>query len=101
MARSARENQFRKHQTYQPALHIAWRSETEFRGGAFPNGVWERGIKRTVRLVRMSMSPAARSTPGLRAGVTCIALAFVALFVMNTFVESPASQERAARYFSA
>jgi STE24 endopeptidase len=46
------------------------------------------------------MSLTIRSTPGLRAAVTCIALAFVALFVVNTFVTSPPSERRAAEYFS-
>ena len=47
------------------------------------------------------MSQVIRSIPGLRAAVACIALAFVALFVVNTFVTSPASEQRAAEYFSA
>jgi STE24 endopeptidase len=47
------------------------------------------------------MPDAARSTPGLYASVACLALAFIALFVLNTFVDSPASQQRAAEYFSA
>jgi len=47
------------------------------------------------------MPPALRSCLGLRIAVVCVALAFVALFVVNIFVKSTtASQERAAEYFS-
>jgi STE24 endopeptidase len=41
------------------------------------------------------------STPGLRAALAGITLAFLALFVLNTFVQSTPSQERAKEYFSA
>src|SRR4051812_45241178 len=41
------------------------------------------------------------STPGLCAAVACIVLAFLALFVVNTFVDSPATRQEAAKYFSA
>src|SRR6516162_7095925 len=40
-----------------------------------------------------------RSTPGLRAAVICILLAFAVLAVIN-FMPSPASEERAAEYFT-
>src|SRR5579862_290720 len=49
----------------------------------------------------MTMPAAPRSTPRLRAILVCLALAFLALFVLNTFGESRTSQERAAKYFSA
>jgi STE24 endopeptidase len=41
-----------------------------------------------------------RSTPGLRAAVAGLVLAFAALFVLNTFLPSPQSQAKAERYFS-
>jgi STE24 endopeptidase len=41
-----------------------------------------------------------RSTPGMRAAVVCLVLAFATLFVLNAFVTSPSSQARAERYFS-
>ncbi|HYV39910.1 MAG TPA: M48 family metallopeptidase [Gemmataceae bacterium] len=47
------------------------------------------------------MSDVNRSTLGLRAAVAGIALAFVALFIVNTFVESPTAREEAGKYFSA
>ena len=44
---------------------------------------------------------APRSTPGLRAALACLVLAFGTLFVLNTFVTtSPDSLTRAERYFS-
>ena len=44
---------------------------------------------------------APRSTPGLRAALVCLVLAFGTLFVLNTFVTtSPDSLTRAERYFS-
>jgi STE24 endopeptidase len=41
-----------------------------------------------------------RSTPGLRAAVLCLVLAFATLFVLNTFVTSPTNTEAAQKYFS-
>jgi STE24 endopeptidase len=41
--------------------------------------------------------PAVRSTPGLRAAVASLVLAFGTLFVLNVFVTSPASVARAER----
>jgi STE24 endopeptidase len=49
----------------------------------------------------MTKSIEMASTPGLRAALVCMTLAFTALFVLNTFVQSTATQERAKEYFSA
>lgn len=43
---------------------------------------------------------APRSTPGLRTAVGCVLAAFVAVFVLNVFVTSEASVQRAEQYFS-
>ena len=47
------------------------------------------------------MKAIVRSTPGLKAIIAGIVLAFFALFIVNTFIQSPPSRQRAAGYFSA
>jgi STE24 endopeptidase len=44
-----------------------------------------------------TMQDAAPSTPGMRTAVGCLAVAFLALFVLNTFVPWPGTQARAER----
>jgi STE24 endopeptidase len=47
------------------------------------------------------MNDTNRSSSGFKAATAGIVLAFIALFVVNTFIHSPPSRERAADYFSA
>jgi STE24 endopeptidase len=49
----------------------------------------------------MTNSSSIRSTPGLRVGLICIAIVFLALFILNTFGQSASSRVRARTYFSA
>src|SRR5207249_4411146 len=52
-------------------------------------------------MAEISASDGTRSTPGLRAALACLVLAFGTLFVLNTFVRtSPESLARAEKYFS-
>jgi STE24 endopeptidase len=46
------------------------------------------------------MATGRTSLPSVRAAAAAIGLAFILLFVLNTFIGSPVSQNRAAEYFS-